>query len=93
MQLLAKLLCPVIKKAGTQDVAVHRKAMELLHLIDTRLKPSPSIHLPTLDILNTARSAGPNDVRIRPLALVYLRHALQRMSPADKVDMVRVLVP
>jgi hypothetical protein len=62
--------------------------MELLQLIDTRIKPSPSIQLPTQDILDTMHNAAPSELRVRLLAMVYLRHALQRMPPADKIGMV-----
>jgi hypothetical protein len=87
LQLVAKLLCAVIKKLATPDEAVRNKSLELLNLLSTRIKAVLTVKLPALNILDTFKHAS-NDL-VRNTCLMYLSQALDRLDSKAMIDMVR----
>jgi Proteasome stabiliser len=86
VQLLSKLLCALINKLAAPDEAVRHKVMELLNLISTRIKPSPDVQLPALALIGLLQQA--HDGIVQNMALVYLAHAVDRMTSEAKLDLV-----
>ena len=85
--MVAKLLCAIINKLATADDPVRKKCFELLNLLTTRLKPIQNAHLPATKLLDTFKQSSA--AIVQNTALMYLGQALERMSPIDRLDMVR----
>lgn len=89
MQLVGKLLCPVILKMGAEDSALRTAVLKLVSLLNTRIKAAPTLKLPATDLINVFRENSGSPL-IANVALMELVMALERSSSADLHSLVRI---
>lgn len=88
MQLMGKLICPVILKLGTDDNAVKAKVTQLISVINQRVKAAPDLKLPTKNLLQVFREHNESPL-IANVALMQLVIAIQRVPTAELRELVR----
>ena len=92
MQLVGKLLCPVILKMGADDSDLRTAVLKLISLLNTRIKASPGLKLPAEDLIKVFRENCGTPL-IANVALMELVMALERCTPADLRSLVRIGLP
>lgn len=88
MQLVGKLLCPVILKMGADDAELRKAVLKLVSLLNTRIKASPELKLPAQEIIKVYRENKGSPL-IANVALMELVMALERCAAADLRPLVR----
>jgi hypothetical protein len=88
MQLVGKLLCPVILKMGADDPQLRTAVLKLISLLNTRIKASPELKLPAEALVKVFRENCGSPL-IANVALMELVMALERCTAADLRSLVR----
>lgn len=88
MQLMGKLICPVILKLGTDDNDVKAKVTQLISVINQRVKAAPDLKLPTKNLLQVFREHHESPL-IANVALMQLVIAIQRVPSTELRELVR----
>lgn len=92
MQLVSKLLCPVILKMGADDSELRTAVLKLVSLLNTRIKASPALKLPAEELIKVFRDNCGSPL-IANVALMELVMALERCTAADLRSLVRIGLP
>lgn len=87
---MGKLICPVIMKLSTDDNDVKTKVMQLVSVINQRVKAAPDLKLPTAGLLQVYRDNHASPL-IANVALMQLVIALQRESTTELRQLVSSL--
>lgn len=89
MQLVSKLICPVLKKLAVLDTDIRTKVFQLLGLISTKVKAAPDMKLPAKLLLDLFDASPADPELLRNTVIVYLQMAFERCSPAEQFELVR----
>ena len=92
VQLVGKLLCPVILKMGADDSELRTAVLKLISLLNTRIKASPGLKLPAEELVKVFRENCGSPL-IANVALMELVMALERCTTADLRSLVRIGPP
>jgi hypothetical protein len=88
MQLVGKLLCPVIMKMAAEDAEVRKAVLKLVSLLNTRIKAAPALRLPTEQLIKIFRENRDSPL-VANVALMQLVIAIHRAKPDELRTLVR----